>query len=144
MSHSDVKECILSLKSKNSEGFDRIPQRVLRDGAEILSKPLAGLFALIYRQRKIPQQWSVSKITPIHKKGPKHDIENYRPIANLCSTSKIFEKLILKKIQLLQDLNGVDLTRKQQHGLKKNVTQLQLGLYCNHSLPGRLTGTTMS
>ena len=36
-------------------------------------------------------------MVPIYKKGNKKDIENYRPIANLCSTSKIFEKLILKR-----------------------------------------------
>ena len=140
MSHDDVKECIMSLKSKNSEGFDRIPQRILRDGAEILSIPLAGLFALIYRQRKVPQQWLVSKITPIHKKGPKHDIENYRPIANLCSTSKIFEKLILKKVQLLQDLNGVDLTRKQQHGFKKKRNTASIGLVLQSLIARALDG----
>ena len=49
---------------------------------------------------KIPEQWKVAKIIPIFKKGSKVSIENYRPIANLCSASKVFEKLILKQIQL--------------------------------------------
>jgi hypothetical protein len=40
-------------------------------------------------------------------------------IANLCSTSKIFEKLILERILEIQDLNDVDITRHGQHGLKK-------------------------
>ena len=52
----------------------------------IKSTPLGG---------QIPEQWKVSKITPTFKKGDKTCIENYRPIANLCSTSKVFEKLIL-------------------------------------------------
>ena len=38
------------------------------------------------------------------------DIENYRPISNLCSSSKIFEKLILKRILDLQDEHDMDLT----------------------------------
>ena len=42
----------------------------------------------------------LNKTIPMHKKGPRKDIENYRPIANPCSTSKIFEKLILKRILL--------------------------------------------
>ena len=34
MDTDSVRECILSLKLKNSEGFDRIPQRVLVDGVD--------------------------------------------------------------------------------------------------------------
>ena len=32
MDEQSVRECILSLKIKNSEGFDRIPQRILIEG----------------------------------------------------------------------------------------------------------------
>ena len=52
-------------------------------------------------------KWLISKIIPVHKKGNKNVIENYRPVANLCSVSKIFEKLILKRIHELEILNGV-------------------------------------
>ena len=55
-------------------------------------------------------------------------MENYRPIANLCSTSKVFEKLILKRIMELQDEKGVDFTGKQQHGFKKNHGTSTLGI----------------
>ena len=57
---------------------------------------------------------------PYLKKGNVHQIENYRPIANLCSASKIFERLILKQIHYLENKNSLDLTGKQQHGFKKN------------------------
>jgi hypothetical protein len=67
MNSSDVRECILSLKSKNSEGFDRIPQRILVDGVEILLQPLTYLFGQIYEQRKVPEQWLVSKTIPVFK-----------------------------------------------------------------------------
>ena len=62
----------------------------------------------------------MAKIIPIFKKGDNTKIENYRPIANLCSSSKIFEKLILKQINYLESTNKLDLTGKQQHGFKKN------------------------
>ena len=55
----------------------------------------------------------------IHEKGPKNQIKSYRQITNLCSTSKIFERLILKRIQLIEILHSVDFTAKQQHGFKK-------------------------
>ena len=97
MDLESVISCMKSLKSKNSEGFDRIPQKVLVDGVDILSMPMHKLMSMIYKEKKVPDQWLVSKTIPIYKnKGQSKDLENYRPIANLCSSSKIFEKLILK------------------------------------------------
>ena len=87
-----------NLKLKNSYGCDRIPLRVLRDGYAVLGKPVCELMAKIYKQKKIPEQWKMSRIIPLHKKGPKAKIENYRPISNLCSVSKVFEKLLLQRI----------------------------------------------
>ena len=128
MSSADILSCIKSIKIKNCEGFDRIPQRILVDGANILINPLSKLFEKIYFQKQIPEQWLIAKVTPIHKKGPKNQIENYRPIANLCSTSKIFEKLILKRIQAIEIFHNADLTGKQQHGFKKCKSTSTLAL----------------
>ena len=128
MNQNDVKECILSLKSKKCEGFDRIPVCILVDAEELLLPPLTTLFKLIYEQKTIPDQWKMAKIIPIFKKGNKSNVENYRPIANQCSTSKIFEKLILKQIHYLESINKLDFTCKQQHGFKKNKSTATAGL----------------
>ena len=94
-----VRECMDSLKIKNTEGYDRIPQRILVDGSEVLHGPFSVLFSKIYQERAIPGQWLISKTIPVFKnKGDKKNIESYRPIANLCSASKVFEKLILRRI----------------------------------------------
>ena len=82
---------------------------------------------MAYHTGLIPDQWKVSKIIPIFKKGDKNKIENYRPIANLCSASKIFEKLILEQIYYLETTNKLDLTGKQQHGFKKNKSTTTAG-----------------
>jgi hypothetical protein len=93
-----VRECILSLKIKNSEGWDRIPQRVLVDGIEELLEPITVLMSMIYNQKTVPEQWLVSKTLPVFKnKGLASNIVNYRPVSNLCTASKIFEKLILSE-----------------------------------------------
>ena len=124
----DILECVKELKLKNCEGFDRIPQRILSDGIKVLSKPLTTLFKMIFNTHQIPEQWLIAKTIPIHKKGPKQNIENYRPVANLCSTTKIFEKLILKRIQKLETLNNIDITGKNQHGFKKKKSTSTLGI----------------
>ena len=128
MGQNEILECVNSIKIKNCEGHDRIPQRILVDGIDHLIGSLTQLFKLIYDQNQIPEQWLIAKVTPIHKKGNKNDISNYRPISNLCSTSKVFEKLILKRIFEIEDLNMVDLTGREQHGFKKGKSTATAGL----------------
>ena len=95
------------------------------------------------RKKTIPQQWLISKVIPIHKKGNNSDIKNYRPISNLCSCSKIFEKLILARINSLEISNNVDLTGKSQHGFKPKHSTLTAGLQIQ-SLIARATDSDMS
>ncbi len=48
-----------------------------------------GLFGPAHLQRTVPDQWLVAKTIPVFKnKGEAHKMENYRPIANVWSTSK--------------------------------------------------------
>ena len=112
----ETKHCA----SQNCEGFDRIPLRIFNEGAEILIKPLSQLFKQIYNERRIPEQWKTAKIIPLHKKGSKEDMSNYRPISNLCTMSKIYEKLILQQLLKIAKQNKVDLTGDSQHGFKQD------------------------
>jgi hypothetical protein len=71
----------------------------------------------------------VAKTSPVYKnKGDKKDIENYRPIVNLCAVSKVFEKNILNSTLEIQETNGINLTGKNQHGLKKGHSTSTLSL----------------
>ena len=91
MGETDILECMKTLKPKMCEGYDRIPLIILCDARDILLPSLTLLFHKVYSQNDIPDQWRISKILPIHKKGSKNNIENYRPVANLCSITKLFE-----------------------------------------------------
>ena len=128
MTVENVSNAMKSVKIKNCEGYDRIPQRVLNEGAEILLKPTHNLFNLIYTTKKIPEQWSISKITPIHKKGNKNEIENYRPIANLCAMTKVFEQLIIDRLRDIEKKSKCDLTGASQHGFKQKRSTTTAGL----------------
>jgi hypothetical protein len=128
MTPERVEECLKNLKSKNCEGPDRLPLRILKDGATVLAKPLSVLFCKIYEKKEIPEQWKVSKVIPLHKKGKKENIENYRPISNLCSITKVFERLILLRLEEIEKENGIDLTGYEQHGFKKKRSTITAGL----------------
>lgn len=43
-----------------------------------------------------PTCWKESYVFPVHKRGCKRTISNYRGIAALCATSKLFELIILE------------------------------------------------
>ena len=77
---------------------------------------------------KIPEQWSISKIIPIYKKGSKNDIKNYRPIANLCSMAKVYEQLIIDRLREIETKNLCDQSGKSQHEFKKGKSTATAGL----------------
>ncbi len=73
------------------------------------------LFGLVSAQG-MPNQWKMARIIPLHKKGDKNVTSNYRPISNLNSVCKFYEKVILHKInEANSTLEGPHL-----HGFRKN------------------------
>ena len=68
MDYDSIVDCVKSLKIKNSEGNDRVPQIILFDGLDHLIDPLTTLFSKIYYSKEIPTQWKIAKVNPIFKK----------------------------------------------------------------------------
>jgi hypothetical protein len=116
MTGERVSECLNKLKIKNCKGYGRIPMRILKDGASILINLLLALFGRIYVKRTFQKQWKVAKIIPLHKKGNKHEVANYRPISNLCFVTKVFEKLIQEWLEKIGE-------KKQYRPHRKATTQ---------------------
>jgi hypothetical protein len=99
------------------------------DGGEFLLEPFTELFKLIYQEKRVPGQWLLAKTMQIYKnKGHTKDIEKYRPIANLCAASKIFEKLIMKRIIEIQNEERIDLTGDRQRGFKRQRSTSTLSI----------------
>ena len=45
----------------------------------------------------------MSVIRPVHKKGPRNDILNYRPVSNLCSGSKVWKNILTNRMTVLNN-----------------------------------------
>ena len=56
MTSERIIECIESLKIKNTEDYDRIPQIII-NGLDALCKPLVKLFQLVYWDIAIEQKF---------------------------------------------------------------------------------------
>ena len=63
-----------------------------------MAYPLSLIFTVSYNSGCIPQEWKLAHVVPVHKKGCKQNIENYRPISLTCLVMKTFERLIKDKI----------------------------------------------
>ena len=72
MTNDDIKECMITLKSKRCEGYDKIPVCLVTEASDLLIEPLTILFEKFYSTGLIPEQWKVSKIIPTFKKGSKN------------------------------------------------------------------------
>ena len=68
----------IGISKATSKG--KFPGRFLKDGTEILSRPISEIYNLLISHRIFLNACKFAKLKPIFKKGKKVDPSNYRPI----------------------------------------------------------------
>ena len=66
-----------------------------------LVDPITYLFSTCLASCSLPKEWKVHKIVPIHKRGSRSEVANYRPISLLCVLSKVLESIYDKIIDFI-------------------------------------------
>ncbi|KAK4825812.1 hypothetical protein QYF61_002417 [Mycteria americana] len=79
-------------------GLDGIHPGVLRELAEVLTKPLSILYQQSWLTGEVPVDWKLANVMPIYKKGWKEDPGNYRPVSLTSVLGKVMEQIILSAI----------------------------------------------
>lgn len=101
---TELRKVIKNLKAKKAPGYDLITAHVVK---ELPNKALIKLLYLInasFRLLYVPRQWKVAEIIMVPKPGkPLNEKKSYRPISLLPVISKIFEKLLSKRLQPVID-----------------------------------------
>ena len=82
------------IEISKAAGIDKLSGRFLKDGTEILSKPISEICNLSISHGIFPDACKVAKLKPVLKKGKKVDPSNYRAISLLPLISKIIEKVV--------------------------------------------------
>ncbi|KAK4831120.1 hypothetical protein QYF61_015423 [Mycteria americana] len=112
-----VSDLLHHLDTHKSMGPDEIHPRVLKELADVLTKPLSIIYQQSWLTGEVPADWRLANVTPIFKKGRKEDPENYKPVSLTSVPGKLMEQIILSAItRHVEDNQGI---KPSQHGFRK-------------------------
>ena len=112
-----IENEINKLKCSKAAGHDKIPVKLVKDAADILSKPLAGIFNSFLESGVFPNIWKIARVTSVFKAGSTTDLNNYRPISILSVFSKLIEKIAHDQFSTFLKENSM--LSKCQHAFRK-------------------------
>ena len=111
---TDLDALISKLNNNKSTYFSPI---VIKKISTELSPVLTNIFNFCYESGTFPDELKAAKVVPIFKnRGKIDEISNYRPISMLSVFSKLFEKLIHKR--LLDFFNDNNIINPCQYGFR--------------------------
>jgi hypothetical protein len=90
-------------------------QRIIKPIANYIANPITHIFNASVDEGVFPSLLKIGKVIPVYKKDDPLNISNYRPISLLPIISKIFEQLILIK------LNKFNIITNSQHGFRETI-----------------------
>ena len=113
----ELIQIISSLPNKTTSPYC-VPNFIYKALKFEIGPILSDLFNLSVELGKFPSVLKVARVTPIFKSGEKSSFANYRPISVLPTVSKIFEKLMSKRLNKF--LTKFDILKNNQFGFRKN------------------------
>ncbi len=96
LSEDNILKHLLSLQENNPDvlTFDA---KLLRISANVIYKSLTKLINMSISTGQIPEDWNLSRITPMYKGNSCHTtMGNYRPMSVISHIAKIMEQKVYK------------------------------------------------
>ena len=93
----EVHEVIKQFKNKSTRDT-KITSLKIANTSYNFTRTLASIINKSFQEGIFPEQMKVARVTLIFKEGSKADVNNYRPISLLNTFSKIYEKLMYRRI----------------------------------------------
>ena len=139
LTQKHIIDAIDEIKFNSSSPKGDIPARVFKNCKISLSVPLMLFWKKSFACGKIPKYYKNQMIIPLHKKGTKTNVKNFRPVSLTPHEVKIKERVIRKV--LMEYLEEFNLINDNQHGFRQNrscATQLlsQLDFILSNSVEG--------
>lgn len=113
----EIKQQVMRLKNNKAPGLDGILNLFMKKLPEIGYIFLKNIFNACLKLSYFPSSFKCAKVVAIHKRGKDPRLtSSYRPISLLSCIDKIFEKLILSRINVYVAENN--LINKEQFGFR--------------------------
>ena len=103
---SEIYKFLKNIDDKKATGTDKIPPKLVKISAEVLSQPLADATNNSIFKGVFPDNAKIASVSPIDKQSDdKTKVSNFRPVSVLNNFSKIYESVI--KNQLISVLSNI-------------------------------------
>ena len=102
------------MKGKRSHGVDDIDSFSIKLAGPLIEDALLHLINLSIRKHTFAKSWKPQLIFPLHKKGDKLDVENYRPVSHLVEIGKMVEYAVY--VQAVEHFTENLLFHENLHG----------------------------
>ena len=116
----EVFQCIHQLHSYKAIRADNIPVSYIKTASEVISAPLSDIYNRCVIEGVFPDELKLAKVIPVHRGGSTKQPNHYRPISILSPFSKIFETLILQRLD--KYVSEFEVVNKNQIGFRKNYS----------------------
>ena len=111
----DLLHGVKALKNNKAAGLDDMLCEQIKHFGEATLRWLLQMMNSILKTQKFPKLWRKSKVIAILKPGKDSTLpKSYRPISLLCHTYKLFERMILNRLNPLIETMIID----QQAGFR--------------------------
>ena len=104
------------MKHGKAAGADRIQAELLKAAPQLITEVLHNLFRKVWDSEKVPDDWTKGIIIKLPKKGDLGNCDNWRGITLLSIPSKVFCRILLKRID--KEIDGK--LREEQAGFRAN------------------------
>jgi len=115
--YTETRKAITALRDDCSTGQDHLPSKYLKLCVNEITSPICNIINTAIEEKSFPQQWKISKITPIPKIDHPLEPSDYRPISILPILSKVYERILMQ--QIVSHLDSQQLLSQHQSGFRK-------------------------
>ena len=102
-----VLKLLKDMNIDKAAGIDNLSGKFLKDGPNILAKPISEICNLSIKYSLFPTDCQITKLKPLFKKGSITLPKNYRPTSLFPLISKIIEKVVHDQTQAFLDENKI-------------------------------------
>src|SRR5271163_1874304 len=119
--YEEVIAAIKHLKRNKSPGNDGITSEMIKASGETLAKEIHGICNQVWRDGKVPEEWTKSVLVTIPKKGDLTKCNNYRTIALQSHVGKVLMIILLNRVKAQTEEFMAD----EQAGFRKDRNTMQ-------------------